>query len=66
MGSVLSSGLVIEEDNLGVLVAFNFGTRADTVLVSSIQVRVDVDHFSITTVTEEETSIGVRINLEVW
>ena len=63
--SVLSSGLMIEEDDLSVLVAFNFGTGADAILVRVILEGVDVDHFSVTTVTEEEARVGVRIDLEV-
>ena len=56
---------MIEEYNLSVFVAFNFGTGTDAILVRIIKVGVDVDNFSVTTVTEEETRVGVRIDLEV-
>ena len=56
---------MIEEHNLSVFVAFDFGTGTDTILVRIIKVGVDVDNFSVTTVTEEEARVGVRIDLEV-
>mmetsp|Transcript_16175 Transcript_16175/g.21908 ORF Transcript_16175/g.21908 Transcript_16175/m.21908 type:complete len:82 (-) Transcript_16175:517-762(-) len=63
--SVLPSGLVIEKDDLGVLLALNFCACAHTVLLLGGQVRVDIDDLSVTSVTEEQTSLAVGINLEV-
>ena len=56
---------MIEEDYLGVLFTFYFSTSADASLLSWVQIWVHVDHFSVTTVPEKETSVRVGIDLEI-
>lgn len=64
--SILSSGLVVKEDHLSILFTLNFSASAHSILLSRVQVRVNIDHLSITSVSEEETCVRVGINLEIW
>ena len=63
--SVLSSGLVVEENDLGVLFAFDLSACADAILLSWVQVRVHIDHLSVTAVSEEKTGIRVGVDFEI-
>ena len=64
--SILSSSLVVEEDDLSILFTLDFSASADTILLGRVQVWVNIDHLSITTVSEEETGVRVGIYLEIW
>ena len=64
--SILSSSLVVEEDDLSILFTLDFSASADTILLGRVQVWVNIDHLSVTTVSEEKTGVGVGIYLEIW
>ena len=64
--SILSSGLVVKENDLSILFTLDLGACADSILLCRVQVWVHIDDLSVTTVSEEETGVGVGINLEVW
>ena len=60
--SVLPSRLVVEEDDLRVLFAFDLIAHAHTVLLF---VGINIDDLPVTPVPEKETSLGVSIDLKV-
>ena len=64
--SILSSSLVVEEDDLSILFTLDFSASADTILLGRVQVWVNIDHLSVTTISEEETGVRVGIYLEIW
>ena len=64
--SILSSSLVVEEDDLSILFTLDFSASADTILLGRVQVWVNIDHLSVTTISEKETGVGVGIYLEIW
>ena len=63
--SVFPSSFVIKEDNLCVFFALNLFASANAILVCWVDIWVDIDHFSIATISEEQTLIRVGIHLEV-
>ena len=56
---------MIKEDDLSVLLTLDLLTRAHSVLVCSVQVRIHIDDLPISPVPEEKSRVGVGINLEV-
>ena len=57
---------MVKEDDLSILFTLDLSACADSVLLCRVQVWVHIDNLSVTTVSEEETGVGVSIDLEVW
>ena len=57
---------MVKENDLSILFTLDLGACADSILLCRVQVWVHIDNLSVTTVSEEETSVRVGIDLEVW
>lgn len=60
---MLPSGNVIKEDDLSVLIGHDFHSLGS--VTRGILVRIYVDDFSVSLVSEQQSSIGVGIDSEV-
>ena len=56
---------MVKEDDLSILFTLDLSACADTILLSRVQVWVNIDNLSVTTVSEEESGVRVSIDLEV-
>ena len=61
---MLSSRDMVEEDNLSVIVSLDFNSFSS--VTWWVLVWIHVDDLSIPLVSEQETSIRVGVNSEVW
>ena len=57
---------MVKEDDLSILFTLNLLASANAILLRWVQVGVDVNHFSISSVSKEQSRVRVSINLEVW
>ena len=56
---------MIKEDDLGVLFTLDFGASANALLFGWVQVWVDINYLSVTTVPEKEAGVRVCVYFEI-
>ena len=56
---------MIEKDNLRIFFTFYLSASANSILLCRVQVWVHIDYLSVTTVSEKETCVRVRVDFEI-